>query len=102
MQRFTMRNCLLIITVISFAGWSQPAEQHAQTPIVVKVEMPPTPHRDFLGYLQALGPLIAACVAVGVALMQWHIQKQNLKQQRFAKRFERSEEHTSELQSLRH
>ena len=83
-----MRQSFLILAILSISAWSQPAQQHAQTPIVVKVQMPPTPQRDFLGYLQALGPLIAACVAVGVALMQWHIQKQNLKQQRFAKRFE--------------
>ena len=65
-----MRRFLLVLTFFSFAGWSQPAQQQAQPPIVVKVEMPPTPRRDFIGYLQALGPLIAACVAVGVALMQ--------------------------------
>jgi hypothetical protein len=32
----------LLITVISFAGWSQPAQPQAQPPTVVKVEMPPT------------------------------------------------------------
>jgi hypothetical protein len=83
----TMLRKLLVLTFISFAGWSQPAQPQAQAPIVVKVEMPPTPHGDFLGYLQALGPLIAACVAVGVALTQRHLQKQQLKQNLFEKRF---------------
>ena len=45
------------------------------------------PQRDVLGYLQALGPLIAALVAVGVALMQRHLQKQQLKQNLFEKRW---------------
>jgi hypothetical protein len=49
--------------------------------------MPPTPHRDFLGYLQALGPLIAACAAVGVGVTQWLLQKQHLKQNLFDKRY---------------
>jgi hypothetical protein len=82
-----MRRFLLVFTVISFAGWSQPAQPQAQPPIVVKAEMPPTPHRDFIGYLQALGPLIAASVAVGVGLMQRHLQKQQLKQNLFDKRY---------------
>jgi hypothetical protein len=75
-----MRQFLLVFTFFSFAGWSQPAQQQVQQPIVVQVQMPPTPHRDFLGYLQSLGPLIAALVAVGVGLMQRNLQKQNLKQ----------------------
>jgi hypothetical protein len=82
-----MRRFLLILTVFSVSAWSQqPAP--APPPIVVQVQMPPTQHRDFLGYLQSLGPVIAACVAVGVGLMQRHLQKQHLKQQMFAKRFE--------------
>jgi hypothetical protein len=31
-----MRRFLLVLTVISFAGWSQPAQQQAQAPIVVQ------------------------------------------------------------------
>jgi hypothetical protein len=49
--------------------------------------MPPTPRRDFLGYLQALGPLTAALTALGVGFMQWHLQKQHLKQNRFDRRY---------------
>jgi hypothetical protein len=60
----TMRRFLFTFTLFSVPGWSQqPAQQPAQPatlPIVVKVEMPPTPRRDLLGYFQALGPLIAA------------------------------------------
>jgi hypothetical protein len=50
--------------------------------------MPPTPHKDFLAYLQELGPLIAATVAVGVASMQYYVQRQQMKQQLFDNRFE--------------
>jgi hypothetical protein len=57
-----MRRVLLVLTALTIAGWSQPAQQQAQTPMVVKVEMPSTPNRDFIGYLQALGPLIAVGV----------------------------------------
>jgi hypothetical protein len=81
-----MRRILLVLTFMSFAAWSQPAQPQVQAPIVVKVEMP-TPHRDFLGYLQALGPLIAACVAVGVGLSQWAIQRKHLAHSLFDKRF---------------
>ena len=49
--------------------------------------MPPAPHRDFLGYLQSLGPLIAACVAVGVGTTQWVLQKQHQKQNLYEKRW---------------
>ena len=83
-----MRRFLLVSTFMCFAVWSQPAQQQAQSPVAVQVQMPPTPQRDFLGYLQALGPLIAACVAVGVASMQYYLQRQQMKQQMFAKRFE--------------
>ena len=37
-----MRRFLLTLTVLSISGWSQPLQQQAQPPIVVKVEMPPT------------------------------------------------------------
>jgi hypothetical protein len=37
-----MRRFLFILTILSVPGWSQPAQQPAQPPIVVKVEMPPT------------------------------------------------------------
>jgi hypothetical protein len=83
-----MRRFLLLLTALSSSAWAQPpAPQPAQTPIVVHVQMPPTPHRDFLGYLQSLGPLIAACVAVGVGLMQRHLQKRQLTQDLFEKRW---------------
>jgi hypothetical protein len=82
-----MRRFLLTYTVLVCAGWSQPAQQQPSPPLVVKVEMPPIPKRDFLGYLQALGPLIAACVAVGVATMQQNLQRQSQKQDLFEKCF---------------
>ena len=49
--------------------------------------MPPAPRRDFLAFLQALGPLIAASVAVGVGITQYCLQKQKQKQDLFDKRF---------------
>jgi hypothetical protein len=83
-----MRRFLLIFTVLSVPGWSQSsAQQPAQPPIVVKVEMPPPPPRDFLGNLQALGPLIAAFVAVIVGLTQWYLQKKYLEQNSFERRY---------------
>jgi len=45
------------------------------------------PHRDWIDLLEAFGPLIAAFVAVGVGLMQRHLQKQQLKQDLFEKRY---------------
>ncbi len=82
-----MRRFLLTLIFITTSVWSQPAQQQAQPPILVKVEMPQTPQRDFLGYLQGLGPLIAALVAVGVALMQRHLLKEQLKQNLYEKRW---------------
>ena len=47
----------------------------------------PTPHvRDWIDYLQALAPSIAALIALGVGLTQWRLQRENLKQQLFEKR----------------
>src|SRR5580698_4447533 len=84
-----MLRSFLIFTALSISAWSQPAPAPAQPPTVVKVaEMPPTPQRDFLGYLQSLGPLIAASVAIGVASMQYYLQRQQMKQTLFDKRFE--------------
>jgi len=82
-----MRRFLLALTVISISAWSQPAQQQAQPPIVVKVQMPPPPPKGLRDSIRDFGPLIAACVAVGVALMQRHLQKQQLKQNLFEKRF---------------
>jgi hypothetical protein len=36
-----MRRFLLVLTVISFAGWSQPAQPQPQPPIVVQIQSPP-------------------------------------------------------------
>ena len=36
-----MRRILLVLTFMSFAAWSQPAQQQAQPPIPVRIEMPP-------------------------------------------------------------
>jgi hypothetical protein len=81
-----MRRLFVMLTVLSFFGWSQPIPQQAQ-PRVVRGETPPPQDRDFLGYLQSLGPLIAASVAVGVAGVQYSLQRQSQKQDLFEKRF---------------
>src|SRR4051794_6867081 len=87
-RRKTMRRFWLTLTILVLAGRSQPAPQQAQPlPIAVKVEMPPKNDRDFFGYLQSLGPLIAASVAIGVALVQYGLQRQSQKQDLFDKRF---------------
>src|ERR1035441_500799 len=83
-----MRRILLVLTFMSFAAWSQPAQQQAQAPIAVKVETPPPPPKTLPNYLQQFGPLLAACVAVGVAFMQRYLQKQQLKQNLFEKRWD--------------
>src|ERR1039458_1265629 len=36
-----MRRIVVVFFALSVPGWSQPAQQQAQPPIVVKVEMPP-------------------------------------------------------------
>ena len=62
-----MRRFLLILTVLTFAGWSQPAQQQAQTPIVIN-NVPP--HEGFwTGLLKLAIPTIAAAVlASGITL----------------------------------
>ena len=80
-----MRRLFLILTVLSSPCWSQPsAQQPAQPPILVKVEMPPAPRRDCL---ERLGPLIAAGVALIVGLTQLLLQRKSLKQNLFDRRF---------------
>jgi nicotinamide riboside kinase len=81
-----MRRSFLILTAISFSALSQPAQQ-AQPPLVVQVQMPPTPRKGSLDYFQEFGPLLAAVAAVTVAVMQWYLQKQHLKQNLFDKRY---------------
>jgi hypothetical protein len=48
----------------------------------------PTPHiRDWIDYLQALAPSIAALVALGVGLTQLHLQRRIANQSLFDKRY---------------
>jgi hypothetical protein len=77
-----------MLTVITFSGWSQPAQQPAQPPIVVRVaEMPPTPHRDWIDKLEAFGPLTAAGVALIVGITQLFLQWQQVRQGLFEERY---------------
>jgi hypothetical protein len=48
--------------------------------------MPPQ-HPVWLDYATAVGPLLAVIVAVGVAIMQYYLQRQQQRQDLFAKRF---------------
>jgi hypothetical protein len=82
-----MRRFLLTLTLLSFSGLSQPAQQQAQPPIVVKLEMPPTSHRDRIDLLEAFGPPIAAVVALIIGLTQLWLQREQLKQDLFDKRY---------------
>ena len=50
--------------------------------------MPYQQTRDLTSYISAYAPLLVVLVAVGVALMQYYLQRQQWKQQMFAKRFE--------------
>jgi hypothetical protein len=81
-----MRRFLLMLTFLSCTGWSQPAPQQVQPPIVVQVQTP-TPKRGFLDYVQELGPLIAASVAIGLGAVQWAIQREQLDHTLFDKRY---------------
>ena len=83
-----MRRILLVLTFMSFAAWSQPAQQQAQAPIAVKVETPPPPPKTLPNYLQQFGPLLAACVAVGVAFMQRYPTKATVEAEPFEKRWD--------------
>src|ERR1017187_4414543 len=81
-----MRRILLVLTFMSFAAWSQPGHHQAQGPIAVKVETPPPPPKTLPNYLQQFGPLLAACVAVGVAFMQRYPTKATVEAEPFEKR----------------
>ena len=50
--------------------------------------MPYQQARDLTSYISAYAPLLAVLVAVGVALMQYYLQRKQWEQQMFAKRFE--------------
>lgn len=49
--------------------------------------MPCEQARDLTSYITAYAPLLAVFVAIGVALMQYYLQKQQLKQDLYDKRF---------------
>ena len=62
-----MRRILLVFTFMSFAAWSQPAQQQAQPPIVIN-NVPP--HEGFwTGLLKlAIPTIVAAALASGITL----------------------------------
>jgi hypothetical protein len=67
------RRFFFILTVLSVPGWSQPAQQPAQAPIVVKVEMPPT--NPWLHLIEIVVPGI---IGAGLALFGvWLTNKRN-------------------------
>ena len=68
-----MRRFFLTFTVISLAGWSQPAQQPAQPPIAVKVEMPPTNP-----WMRMMELVIPGIIGAGLALFGvWLTNKNN-------------------------
>jgi hypothetical protein len=69
-----MRRFLLILTVLSFSGWSQPGQQKAQPPTVVKVEMPP--ESIWTALLRIAIPAILAG-AVGAGLTLYGVRQTN-------------------------
>lgn len=62
--------------------WRRLAPDHARC---YAAEM--THQRDWIDILQAFGPSIAAAVAASVGVMQWYLQRLNLKQALYDKRF---------------
>lgn len=69
----TMRQSFLILAILSISAWSQPAQQHAQTPIVVQVQMPPT--NPWMHLLELVVPGI---IGAGLALFGvWLTNKHN-------------------------
>jgi hypothetical protein len=68
-----MRRFLLVLTFITFAGWSQPAQQQAQPPIPVKIEMPPTNP-----WVRVVELIIPGIIGAGLALLGvWFTNKNN-------------------------
>jgi hypothetical protein len=68
-----MRRSLLVLTFISFAGWSQPAQQQAQPPIVVQVQMPPANP-----WIRLVELIIPGIIGAGLALLGvWFTNKNN-------------------------
>jgi hypothetical protein len=49
--------------------------------------MPPPHPRDWIDYVLAVAPFLALLVAIGVGVMQAHLQKKNLNQSLFDKRY---------------
>jgi hypothetical protein len=68
-----MRRIVVVFFALSVPGWSQPAQQPAQPPIVVKVEMPPTNPWTHLVELVVPGIIGAGLALLGV----WLTNKNN-------------------------
>ena len=69
-----MRRCFLILSAISFSGWSQPSQTFA---------MPVQHTRDFVDYAAAFAPTAAVLVALIIGAIQLILQWQQAKQDRF-------------------
>jgi hypothetical protein len=66
-----MRRCFLVLTVISFAGWSQP--QQPQPPIVVQIQTPPANP-----WMRLVELVIPGIIGAGLALLGvWYTNKNN-------------------------
>ena len=72
-----MRRFLLPLTALSFSGWSQPAQQQAQPPIVVQVQMPPTNPWIHIVELIVPGIIGAGLALFGVWLTNKHNEMTN-------------------------
>lgn len=83
----SMARFLLTLTVISFSGWSQPAQQKAQPPMAVQVQVPPTNPWTHGEIISAAGVLVALLIAIGTALWQSRLQQQQQRLTLFDKRF---------------
>jgi hypothetical protein len=72
-----MRQFLLVFTVITLAGWPQPAQPQAQAPIVVKVDMPQTNPWMHLVELVIPGIIVGSIAFFGVWLTNRNQAKTN-------------------------
>jgi len=75
-----MRRSFLILTALSISAWSQPPAPQHQTPVVVKVEMPPTNAPNAWRHFAELilpGIIGAGFAPLGIWLTTKHNDKTN-------------------------
>lgn len=87
-----MQRWLFIFTFSSLAGWSQPAQQQAQPPIAVQVQMPPTNPWMHIFELVVPGIIGAGLALIGVWLTNRNNAATNAANRQHALEVERSKD----------